>query len=68
MGNRRMVFGDVIVFDVVATLGGTATTAFGGVAVSTLVAVGTGVGHWAARTRLNRMVRWRTDVSILHWP
>ncbi len=35
---------DVIVFEVVATLGGAATATLGGVAVSTLGAVGTGNG------------------------
>jgi hypothetical protein len=50
MGNWRMVFGAVIVFNVVATLGGAAPTTLGGVAVSTVGAVGTGVGHWAAWT------------------
>ncbi len=50
MGNRRMVFGAMIVFNVVATLGGVATTTLGGVAFSTHGAVGTGVGHRAART------------------
>ncbi len=44
MGNRWMVFGTVIVFDVVATLRGAATTTLGGVAVSTCGAVGMGVG------------------------
>jgi hypothetical protein len=44
MGNWWMVFRDVIMFNVVATLGGTATTALGGVAVSTLGAVGMGGG------------------------
>jgi hypothetical protein len=39
-----MVFGAMIVFDVVATLGGAATTTLGGVAFSTLGAVGTGGG------------------------
>ncbi len=41
--------GDVIVFKVVATLGGAATTTLGGVAVSTLGAVGTrdGASSWA---------------------
>jgi hypothetical protein len=44
-----MVRGDVIVFEVVATLGGAATATLGGVAVSTLGAVGTGDGAsgWA---------------------
>ncbi len=36
--------GDVIVFEVAATLGGAATPTLEGVAVSTLGAVGTGVG------------------------
>ncbi len=39
--------GDVIVFKVVATLGGAATATFLGVVVSTLGAVGTGDGHQA---------------------
>ncbi len=39
-----MVHGDVIMFKVMATLGGAATATLGGVAVSTLGAVGTGVG------------------------
>ena len=39
-----MVRGDVIVFNLVATLGGAATTTLGGVAVATLRAVGMGVG------------------------
>jgi hypothetical protein len=38
------VFGDVIVFNMVATLGGAATTTLGDMAVSTLEAVGMGVG------------------------
>jgi hypothetical protein len=44
-----MVLGAVIVFEVVATLGGAATTTLRGVAVSTLGAVGTGDGAlgWA---------------------
>jgi hypothetical protein len=43
------VLGDVIVFKMVATLGGAATAILGGVAVSTLGAVGTGDGAsgWA---------------------
>jgi hypothetical protein len=44
MGNRLMVFRAVIMFNVVATLGGTATTTLGDVAVSALRAVGTGGG------------------------
>jgi hypothetical protein len=39
-----MVRRDVIMFKVVATLGGAATATLGGVAVSTLGAVGTGDG------------------------
>jgi hypothetical protein len=50
MGNRQMVFGAMIVFNMVATLGGVATTTLGGVAFSMHGAVGTGVGHQAART------------------
>jgi hypothetical protein len=44
-----MVLGAVIVFEVVATLGGAATATLGGVAVSTLRAVDTGDGAlgWA---------------------
>jgi hypothetical protein len=44
-----MVRGDVIMFEVVATLGGAATATLGGVAVSTLGVVGTGDGvpGWA---------------------
>ena len=44
-----MVHGDVIMFKVMATLGGAATATLGGVAVSTLGAVGTGDGAsgWA---------------------
>ena len=38
------MLGAVIVFEVVATLGGAATTTLRGVAVSTLGAVGTGDG------------------------
>jgi hypothetical protein len=36
MGNQQMVFGAMIVFNVVAPLRGAATTTLGGVAVSTL--------------------------------
>jgi hypothetical protein len=39
-----MVLGAVIMFNVVATLGGAATATLGGVAVSTLGAVGAGDG------------------------
>ncbi len=44
-----MVLGDVIMFEVVATLGGAATATLRGVTVSTIGAVGTGDGAlgWA---------------------
>ncbi len=44
MGNCRMVFGAVMVLDVVATLGGAATATLGGVAGTTLGDVGSGGG------------------------
>jgi hypothetical protein len=44
MGNCRMVFGAVMVLDIVATLGGAAITTLGGVASTTLGDVGSGGG------------------------
>ncbi len=44
MGNCWMVFGAVMVLDVVATLGGAATATLGGVAGTTLRDVGSGGG------------------------
>ena len=40
MGNCRMVFGAIMMLDVVATLGGAATATLGGVAGTTLGDVG----------------------------
>jgi hypothetical protein len=44
MGNCWMVFGAVMVLEIVATLGGAATATLGGVAGTTLRDVGSGGG------------------------
>jgi hypothetical protein len=45
-----MVFGAVMMLDVVATLRGAATATLGGVAGTILGDVRLGVGHWAGQT------------------
>jgi hypothetical protein len=62
-----MVLGAVIVFDVVATLGGAATITLGGVAVSTLGAVGAGNGtsRWADMIAVSCWMADRCFISAL---
>jgi hypothetical protein len=50
MGDCRMVFGAVMVLDVVATLGGAATATLGGVAGTTLGDLGSGGGALGSQT------------------
>ncbi len=45
-----MVFGAMMMLDVVATFGVAATATLGGVASTTLGDVGSGVRHWAGET------------------
>jgi hypothetical protein len=50
IGYFQLVFGAVMMLDVVATLRGATTATLVGVAGTTLGDVGLGVGHWAGQT------------------